>query len=290
MSNANTVGFQFVRSLGEDLSQGTIELPSFPDTAFRIRSALEDPDVTARSIAKVVSADPVFTARLINVANSAAMSNRAGKPVQDLPTAVTRIGFKMAHTVAMSVAMNQVLKSAPGGKLYNWFNELWRHSLNVAAFSYVIAKGYSKINPDEAMIAGLMHDIGKIYIMSRAEKNFPELCDDLVTLGEVLQEWHTGVGHAILVNWGFDEAMAQAADEHETLDRTTDKTDLADVVLVANVFAHALEQGHLTSEDFDQQWHQIPAFARLGLKEEAIAGIAANSLEEIQAIIATLGS
>ncbi len=43
------------------------------------------------------------------------------------------------------------------------------------------------------------------------------------------------------------------ADEHKTLNRATDKTDLADVVLVANVFAHALEQGHLTSEDFDQQ-------------------------------------
>lgn len=53
------------------------------------------------------------------------------------------------------------------------------------------------------------------------------------------------------------------ADEHKTLNRATDKTDLADVVLVANVFAHALEQGHLTSEDFDQQWHQIPPFARL---------------------------
>tara|TARA_R110000787_G_scaffold16806_11_gene52774 strand:- start:2225 stop:2434 length:210 start_codon:yes stop_codon:yes gene_type:complete len=65
-------------------------------------------NVTARSIAKVVSADPVFTERPINVANSAAMSNRAGKPVQNLSTTVTRIGFKMAHTVAMSVAMNQV--------------------------------------------------------------------------------------------------------------------------------------------------------------------------------------
>lgn len=290
MTNTNAVGFQFVRSLGEDLSQGTIELPSFPDTAFRIKNALEDPDVTARNIAKIVSADPVFAARLINVANSAALSNRCGKPVQDLPTAVTRIGFKMAHTVAMSVAMHQVLKSAPGGKLHKAFNELWRHSLNVAAFSYVVAKSYSKINPDEAMIAGLMHDIGNIYIMSRAEKNFPELCDDPATLGEVLHEWHTGVGHAILINWGFDEAMAQAADEHETLDRLADKTDLADVVLVANVFAHALEQNQLTSEDFDQQWHQIPAFGRLGLKDEAIMEIAASSLEEVLTIIATLGS
>lgn len=218
------------------------------------------------------------------------MSNQSEKPVQDLPTDVTRIGFKMAHTVAMSVAMNQVLKSAHGCKLYNWFNKLWRHSLNVAAFSYVIAKGYSEINLDEAMIDGLMRDISKSYIMSRAEKNFPEFCDDLTTLGQVLRERHTGVGHAILVNLGFDEAMAQAADEHETLDRATDKTDLADVVLVANVFSHTVEQGHLTNEDFDQQWHQIPAFTRPGLKEEAIAGIAANSRDEIHGIIATLGS
>lgn len=72
--------------------------------------------------------------------------------------------------------------------------------MNVAAFSYVISKDYSKVNPDEAMIAALMYDIGKVYIMSRAKKNFPERCDDLIILGEVLQEWHTGVGDAILVN------------------------------------------------------------------------------------------
>lgn len=290
MTNTGALGFQFIQSLGEDLSAGTVELPSFPDSAFRIQSALEDPDVSAKDIAKVVGTDPVFTARLINVANSAAMSSRLGKPVQDIPTAITRIGFQMAHTVAMSIAMSQVLKSSPSGKLHDLFNQLWRHSLNTAAFSYVIAKGHTRINPDQAMIAGLMHDIGKIYIMSRAEESFPELCSDLDTLTLVIDEWHTGVGHAILLNWGFEENMAQVADEHESLDRQSDKTDLTDIVLVANVFAHALENDSLEEDAFKEKWQTIPAIEQLGMSDDDITQITVNSVEEVKSITATLSS
>ena len=289
MSNASLKGFKFIQVLSNELSQGTIDLPSFPDIPFRIKKALEDPDVETEDIVKIISTDPVFAARLMNVANSAAVMG-SGKPITDVRNAITRIGFKMAHTIAMSVAMNQALKSAPSGGLKEQFNLLWRHSLNVAAFSFIIAKSYRKINPDEAMITGLMHDIGKMYILSRVGESFPELVDDPETLEHVLTEWHTGIGQAILQNWGFNDAMSQVADEHEVLSRSVDDPDLTDIVLIANLFAKSMESNEPVALKLNNEWQDISAFGRLRIDSDNVEEITENSMEEVQSIIATLGS
>jgi HD-like signal output (HDOD) protein len=289
MSNANLKGFKFIQTLSNELSQGAIDLPSFPDIPFRIEKALKDPDVETQDLVKIIITDPVFATRLMNVANSAAVMG-SGKPITDVRSAITRIGFKMAHTVAMSVAMNQALKSVPEGGLKDRFNQLWRHSLNVAAFSFIIAKNFRKINPDEAMITGLMHDIGKIYILSRAGQSFPELADDSETLDHVLAEWHSGIGKAILQNWGFNEAMSQVADEHELLHRAVYNPDLTDIVLVANLFAKTMESGGSVIENLNNEWQNISSFGRLKIDCDNIEEITEHSMEEVQSIIATLGS
>ena len=289
MSDTSLNSFKFVQALSNELSQGAIDLPSFPDIPFRIKKALEDPDVETRDIVKLVSTDPVSTARLINVANSAGVAGSA-KSVSDVRSAITRVGFKMAHTIAMSVAMNQALKSAPSGDLQEQFKTLWRHSLNVAAFSFIIAKRYRKINPDEAMITGLMHDIGKMYILSRVEQSFPELANDSEALGDVIAQWHSGIGQAIMSNWGFNEAMSQVADEHEILHRIVDDPDLTDIVLVANLFANTMESGEAMTVKLNDEWKDISAFERLGIDSDSIEEITEHSLAEVQSIIATLGS
>ncbi len=290
MANIHEVGFKFVKSLGEELSQGTVELPAFPDVALRIKNALEDPDVSAGQVAKVVGSDPVFSARLLKVANSVAIAG-GGKPIADIPAAIARIGFKMAHNIAVSIAVNQLMNAGASGQLEADFKKLWRHSVNVAAYSFVIAKKIAKINPDKALLGGLMHDIGKIYILSRTASDFPELCDDPAALGAVLREWHTGVGSAILQNWDFDEELVMVADEHELYDRDVmGRADLTDVVLAANLFAHVAEQEPSPDDPAEQDWVAIGSFKRLKIDEASIAVIKEESREEVNSIIAALGS
>ena len=286
----NSIGFEFVQSLSDELSKGTVKLPSLPDIALKIKAILEDPDVSAKQVAAVVATETTFSARLLKVANSAAL-NSSGVTIKDLPTAITRMGFKMAHSIAIAIAMDQLLNSHSMGKLDKYFKELWQHSLNVAAFSCVIAKKQTKIKPDEALIAGLLHGVGKIYLLNRME-DYPELTEDLQTFEAVITEWHTGVGAAILEAWRFGDELVNVADEYEMLDRvpTNDQggasfeADLTDVVLVANLFSLAIKQDH----EIDPEWAQVKPFQRLKLTDELIHDIMVQSKEEIDSIISAL--
>ncbi|OUS12428.1 hypothetical protein A9Q89_05955 [Gammaproteobacteria bacterium 53_120_T64] len=286
----NSIGFEFVQSLSDELSKGTVKLPSLPDIAMKIKTILEDPDVSAKQVAKVVSTEATFSARLLKVANSAAL-NSSGNTIKDIPTAITRMGFKMAHSIAVAIAMDQVLNAHSLGKLDKYFKDLWLHSLNVAAFSYVLAKKQTKIKADEALIAGLLHDVGKIYLLARME-DYPELTDDLQTFEAVINEWHTGVGAAILEAWRFSAELVTVADEHEMLDRVPTnaqggasfEADLADVVQVANLFSHAIEHGR----EIEPEWTDIKSFQRLKLNEDLIHDIMVQSKVEIDSIVSSL--
>ena len=286
MENVNEavdIGFEFVANLCEELNNRTLDLPAFPDVALRIRKVLRDPEITADQVVRVVGSDPVFSARILRVANSALM-NAAGVQVNDLRIATMRLGFNMAYNIAVSVAVEQVMKSSRVNKLHPYLKELWKHSVRVAAYSYVIADRQTDINPDEAMLAGMLHDIGKFYILNKSGK-YPELFNQPETLDMIMQDWHTAVGRSILDAWKFSEEIAVAADEHESLERMHFGTaDLTDVVMVANLFAHQQQPAQIPDID----WEAIPAIKQLKLTAETALEIIKESRQEMQSIIQAL--
>lgn len=280
---ADNVAFQFVQRLGSELSAEKLDLPPFPDVALRVKAALESPDVSTQRMASVVSADPVLSARLLKIANSAAMSN-AGH-ISDIRTAVTRIGFNMVYNTAVSIAMNQLLGVKLPAPLRTQLDELWLHSVQVAAIAHVLAKKLTRINPDEAMLGGLLHDIGKIYVLMRAGE-YPDLFGDSNAFDAVVKEWHTGVGAAILQSWNFSAELVMVVDEHELLSRnTTTVADLVDVVMVANLFAN-----HDLHTDQIPDWDHIPALARLRLTSASAVELLAESQDQFDSVIAAMNS
>ncbi|MET0029448.1 MAG: HDOD domain-containing protein [Candidatus Thiodiazotropha sp.] len=278
----NDVAFQFVEKLSAELSSGKLQLPAFPDIAMRVKQALESSDVSADKVAKVVGSDPVLSARLLKVANSN-FANRSGAQIKDLRTAVARLGYDLAYSTAVSIAVEQILHSKSVNLCREQMARLWKHSVLVSAIAYVIAKKHSQVNPDEAMLGGLLHDIGKFYIYSRAER-FPELFADPQAMESLLQNWHTGIGHAILEAWGFSEDLAQVANEHDDLERPhPGLADITDVVITANLCAYWETLG----DDFD--WKGVSAAVRLKLDHDSIAGILRASDQEIKSILQALG-
>lgn len=288
MNNATQAfnsGFEFVTNLGEELNSGNLEIPAFPEAAMRIKNALADPDVTAEHVARVVGSDPIFSARILKVANSA-MVNGAGVRITDIRMAITRMGFRMAYNTAVAIAVDQLLHSSTAEELRPYLETLWRHSMNVSALSYVIAKKLTKINPDAAMLAGLLHDIGKYYILTRSEQ-YPVLFSEPGVLNDIMKKWHTSVGCRILETWDFSEEISKAANEHETLERMHfGPADLTDVVFVANLFSQTDDPHQIP----DLDWENIPTLKRLELTSDIAHEIVEESRDEIQSIIQALGN
>ncbi len=282
MTNPN--GFEFIEGLAKELSAKSLVFPTSLNITMRIRAALNDPNSSTEKVAHIVGAEPVLSAQLLRLANSAAM-NTGGKTITDLRTAITRLGYALVRNVAISVGMRQLAEADQEGATQLRIEKLWKHCTLVAALAYVLAKKKARINPDEAMLAGMLHDIGSFYILTRA-KNYPDLFADESTLDEIIQQWRAEIGQAILESWEIPEEIAAAVRNHEQSERThAGPADLTDVILVANILG--CQAKPCIPENLD--WETAPsAFERLKLDEETCATAMQESEEEIKRIAQAL--
>lgn len=282
MATGQSKGFEFIESLAKELSTKSLVFPTSLNITMRIRSALNDPNSSIDKVAHIVGAEPVLSAQLLRLANAAAM-NTGGKPVVDLRTAIARLGYALVRNVAISVGMRQLSQSTPQGVMQPRVEKLWKHCILVASISYILAKKRARINPDEAMLAGLLHDIGEFYILTRA-KDFPDLFTDEAATDEICHQWHAEVGQAILESWEIPEEIAAAIQDHETFDRThAAPADLTDVIMVANILS-----GEGMPENID--WEKAPpAFGQLRLDSETCGTVMAESEDEMKQIALALG-
>ena len=190
-STVDAEAFAFVQALASELSRGKVDLPSFPDIALRVRQVLADEEVSQEQVVRVVGSEPALAARLMQIANSAAL-NFTGKPITELRTAINRMGHNMVRSAAIAFAMSQLKKVDSLKGLEKPLDDLWKSSAAVAAMSHAVAKRYSKINPDTGMLAGLLHGIGKLYILTRSSKH-PALFADHTAYNQIVRDWHTAV-------------------------------------------------------------------------------------------------
>src|ERR1700678_1383529 len=227
---------QLLTGLAAEVSEGKVILPSFPDVVIRVRKALADPEAKVTQIMKIVSTEPQLAARLIQVANSATY-NPSGKPLTDLRAAITRLGHRPVQSAAMSFAVKQ-LRLAPALRaIAKPLNVLWEESITVASICQVLAR-CTKISPDEAFLTGLLHGMGRMYIMVRSVGKSAGLS---ATFSDMINGWHPAIGKAVLENWGFSESMSEAINDQYDYDHTGQGgPDLTDILVVSVVLAVVL--------------------------------------------------
>lgn len=280
IEKARAIGFEFVKELGQRLSDGNLELPPFPDIAIRVQNAISVPDADAKKVARIVLSEPILTARILRMANSAFL-HRGNMEVTHLRTAISRVGLDMVRNAAVALAMDETFVARTGSFMQGRLKKLRTHSIEIASLSYVLAKRFCKLyKPDEAMLAGLLHEIGKFYILTRVEA-FPELFTDEPLLEALTEQWYTGIGCAIVESWGFGEAVALAVDEHNDRSREhSGPIDLADVVQVANVLSQVMDATGTGKTDLDA----IPACRRMGLDAKTSVSIIQKSGDMIRSL------
>jgi HD-like signal output (HDOD) protein len=279
-----TAAFRFVQSLGQELSAGTFDLPSFPDIAIRVRQVLADEDVKPEKIVRVVSAEPALAARLLHIANSAAISF-SGKTVTDLRTAVARLGFNMVRSAAIAFAMWQLRKSEALKGLEKQLEELWESSTSVAAVAYVVARRLGGVNADTALLAGLLHGVGKLYILSRAHQH-QDLLADPTTYSCIVRDWHSNIAKALLEQWQMPEEIVIAVNEFEDLDRDhAGPADLSDMLTIACLLVRLKDH----PEEIDLELQGVGAAKRLQLRPDACWQLLKESAGEIAIMQQALG-
>lgn len=241
-----------------ELRSNQLALPSVPDVAWKVRRAADREDSSVDDIARAVGADPAMAAKLVRACNSPLY--RGFKDVRKVREAVVRLGTRTTRQLVTVFSMREIFKSRQP-TLQQAMDKLWRHSREVAALSWVLADSVTRLDPEEALLAGLLHDIGAIPVLVQAEHH-SALFADSTKLDHAIDELKGDIGAAILENWAFPPTFITAARQAEdwAYDHQGSGPELADVVIVAQLHALIAAKQNRGLPGFDE----VPAYRKLG--------------------------
>ena len=268
---------QFVNELLDDLEKDKLVLPTLPEVALRVRDTLSDELKSLADVATIITTDTALSARLIQIANSPLL--RTSRAIESVEGAVTRLGGDMIRNLVTSIVMEQMFQ-ATSDATDKRLRHIWEHSTQVAAIASALAKQFTKLKPDMALLAGLVHDIGTLPILTRAEDT-PELIEDEQLLDNIIAKTHCKIGSAILAKWNFPPELVGVVAEHEDIMRNTGgDIDYTDITIVANLQSLIGTDHPHTQLD----WDSIPAFQKLGLTADVNVVEMDGTGEEIAAV------
>lgn len=209
-----------------------LALPTIPDVSFKIRRAINDDKANNSKIGRVVQIDPSITARLIQISNSPLYRGR--RKIESCPEALTRLGLKAAQDIITAFAMKAVFK-AKSPIIRKKMQDLWAHSSYVASISAVFANKTPGFDPDRAMLAGLIHDIGIVPILTYADKH-PDILENTRDLVETVKHLRAEIGIRIIQKWDFPTDFEDVITHAENWNRDGgEKPDYTDIVMISQL-------------------------------------------------------
>lgn len=248
----NTLAEKVQAQLLTAIDNDDVVLPTLPEVALSIREAAEDTEISVSQLSKVIGRDAALAARLIKVVNSPLL--RAATEVTDLQTAITRMGVNYSCNLAIGLVIEQIFH-ARSEVVEQKMREIWAKSLEVAGISYELCLRFTSLKPDQGALAGLVHQIGVLPILTYAEEH-DELLSDPVCLNHVIEQIHPALGDKILSVWEFPEQLAGLPSQVQDLERDADKLGYVDIVQIARA---------LSDTSVHRPLNTLPAFERLKL-------------------------
>ncbi|MBK1673704.1 hypothetical protein CKO35_10360 [Ectothiorhodospira shaposhnikovii] len=243
----------------QNIVTGRLDLPALPEVAFKIQKAIHSPDTDAYRLSRIIQMDVAVTGGMVKAANSALYGGTS--PVQSVRDAIVRLGFDVTRQLVISIAMRQVFKTDLP-ILKKRMQALWDRSVHVSALSYVLARQSERFDPEHAMLAGLLYQVGMVPLLDHIGRNHPELSEP--EMDSIVTRLHPLVGELVINYWGLGSDICQVVRECGKLDRNGHNApDYCDVVLVADLYRRT----HDHTEDDLPRYDQVPAYEKLGLPE-----------------------
>jgi HD-like signal output (HDOD) protein len=253
MSNiADTIKNDLITAINSD----KLVLPTLPEAALKVRDIAQSEDSAIIDLVKVISNDTALSARLIRVCNSPLF--RGNRPIENLNMAVNRLGMTYTSSLAMGLAMEQMFQ-ATSDMIDKRMRATWQASIEVAGICHVLAQSYTRLRPEQATLAGMVHLIGVLPILRYVEDNDIKISG--IVLDEIIAELHPQIGATILKRWDFPADLQDVPLFYNQFNRSPAKADYSDLVMIAN-----LQRVAGTDHPWAQMdWNTISAFERLGL-------------------------
>jgi len=269
---------KIIQEIHREFYHDEFDLPSMPEIALKINQAVQSEDLDIQKIADIIQGDPMISARAVQVANSAMYAT--SQPVQTIKRAVQRIGLRAMRAIVMSVTLRNLY--APQSPLIKKrMKTYYQHSIRVGVICHVLTKKIKGLDPEQAFLAGLLHDIGAVPILIRADKH-DDINDNHELLDRILQDLRTKVGAMLLKQWGFEQELITVAENAENWQRDNIKADYCDVVQVAQIHCEMMGGGTI---DNAPAIEDLPAFERLELGEINPKLIIAQAKQEMSEVI-----
>lgn len=262
--------------LSNDIDSNRLRLPSPPDKLLQLRKLLQQ-DADPDELATLLSKEPHISARLIKLANSVLFNSRFH--VSSVKSAVVRLGMQKVTNLVTGFAITQSFLDSKTRGIEKFLNNSWQTSNQVAALSSTLARHFSDIAADEALLAGQIHNIGEPALLMHLN-TLPELAKDNTLKDKVtvlvLKRLSAQVSSAILRKWLFTEQMIRVPlDAQSPAPRTSDTVDLAQLVHLSVLLKHCDFGRELIS--LPEALTQSPAFGLLWQNEE-------HALEQLNSV------
>ncbi len=242
-------------------SNKELHLPSMPEVARKIGQMANDPEVGIPELTAVIQTEPIVAGSMLKVANSALY--KGAVPVDNIKTAVTRLGLKATRDLAVAAALREAFR-VNNPVIMKRMKTLWEHSVNISSFSYVIAGMTDGMDPEKALTGGLLHDIGVVAILAHLDQSgaTPEMAE----IESTIHKLRAMAGGLVSSHWNLG-AEIQAIIDHAEDWRHDSRSDSSycDVVILAHLCEQAT-QGPATAEA--PTITEVPAARNLGLSME----------------------
>jgi HD-like signal output (HDOD) protein len=222
-----------LRELAAEAQRGELVFATSVTAASRIRKALDDPDIHVGAAARLVQSEPLLAARCVALANSAAY-RRSGPEVTDVGNAVGRLGLRTVSTLAEALIVRQLAGSPKDPAQQAVISRLWEHTAHVASLARLIAQRVTHLDPETALFAGLVHEVGNFYLLSRVAQ-YPALVDKEHEPEE--EDYEIAVNRAVVATLALPEPIVEALEVVWTGYVASPAVSLGDTVALAKALA-----------------------------------------------------
>ena len=249
----------------------------------RIRGVIDDDNVSIESVTNMISAEPELTERIMAMANSAALNPRR-VPVYDLKMAMLRAGLNFVSNAMVAYTVRQLSRRAVMAGMEEQLEVLWKRAVLVASLCYVIAKRFTRINPDMALLTGLLHGVGRLYVITHKTRVHATF-KGIAFSKSIEQEWSKDLLKSMLGTLYGEQGTSTTIVETVQLSKSTHAmATLSDVLMAATIIAVYEKE----PEEMQRQLVKVRVDVKFGLSKELTEHLLQESSEEFSALQALL--